>query len=389
LNALLASFQRATTSAESSREVRIREFPLDDPIASAFLTRLETRSVLLLEARPAPESSVYLLLPRPEESTSPDVRATATLGTFTPPSPETMADIAYRIASPSGDSVELHVGEEVAIGSDASCGIRTDGGAEGRVLARLRVVPEAVELRDVGSTNGTWVAGMPVRSVVVDEPVIFTIGHKPSTHYVDLQILTPDAAGAPWRLMTLNGPTRGEVLVIPTRSVRIGSSPECDVVLHAPFVSRFHAEIEVRRCVPVLETTGEQADTAGQPRLRARALYVGEEFVVGALHLRLESVSHSPSGTLRFLESKTEQARPYPLRREVIVVGRSRSADITLDDPAVTRSHCRFRWSGGMWEVEDLMSKNGTLVNGRRITRARLSVGDRIQIGQSILEYQD
>ena len=47
-------------------------------------------------------------------------------------------------------------------------------------------------------------------------------------------------------------------------------------------------------------------------------------------------------------------------------LGRSREADIVLDDANVSRRHAEVRPSGGSWTVRDLGSTNGVKVNGRR-----------------------
>ena len=72
----------------------------------------------------------------------------------------------------------------------------------------------------------------------------------------------------------------------------------------------------------------------------------------------------------------------------VLSLGRSHECDITLDDPSVSRRHAEIRQEpDGLWVV-DLGSTNGTEVNGRRIDRARLAVGDRIALGQSELTLE-
>jgi len=53
-----------------------------------------------------------------------------------------------------------------------------------------------------------------------------------------------------------------------------------------------------------------------------------------------------------------------------LVIGRV-DADITLDDPLVSRRHAVIRPSGDALEVEDLGSLNGTWVNGRRLEERR------------------
>lgn len=55
------------------------------------------------------------------------------------------------------------------------------------------------------------------------------------------------------------------------------------------------------------------------------------------------------------------------------LLGRAPSCDIVLDDPEVSAEHVLLRWRSGVWELQDLHSRNGTYVNGRR-----LAAGERV-----------
>jgi len=71
------------------------------------------------------------------------------------------------------------------------------------------------------------------------------------------------------------------------------------------------------------------------------------------------------------------------------VLGRSREADVQVDDPNVSRKHAEVRPSGASWTVRDLGSTNGVKVNGRRISGAQsLRDGDRITLGTSEIVFQ-
>jgi hypothetical protein len=70
------------------------------------------------------------------------------------------------------------------------------------------------------------------------------------------------------------------------------------------------------------------------------------------------------------------------------VIGRGTEADIRLPDTGVSRKHVDVILESGKATVEDLGSTNGTLVNGRRISRQVLADGDVIRIGHSVLVYR-
>lgn len=76
-------------------------------------------------------------------------------------------------------------------------------------------------------------------------------------------------------------------------------------------------------------------------------------------------------------------------RKAGVIIGRAAGAGIRVDDPAVSREHCRV-WVAhdGTVRVTDLSSTNGTIVNGRVVSEAVLAEGDKIQIGPTtVLRY--
>ncbi|MEX2289196.1 MAG: DUF3662 and FHA domain-containing protein [Mycobacteriales bacterium] len=72
----------------------------------------------------------------------------------------------------------------------------------------------------------------------------------------------------------------------------------------------------------------------------------------------------------------------------VTVVGRGAEADVRLADTGVSRAHAELRFEGDTVKLADLRSTNGTLLNGRRITSAVLSDGDRIDVGGTPMVFR-
>lgn len=69
-----------------------------------------------------------------------------------------------------------------------------------------------------------------------------------------------------------------------------------------------------------------------------------------------------------------------------VVVGRSPSSDIVVDEPYVSSTHARFTLQGPALVLEDLGSTNGTLVNGHLIDQpVTLRDGDEVQVGDTIM----
>jgi len=73
-----------------------------------------------------------------------------------------------------------------------------------------------------------------------------------------------------------------------------------------------------------------------------------------------------------------------------IVVGRAAACRVRVDDRLVSRQHARFTMSEGALVVEDLESRNGVLVNERKITApTALGHGDVVSIGLQSFEVID
>src|SRR5688572_19985756 len=78
-----------------------------------------------------------------------------------------------------------------------------------------------------------------------------------------------------------------------------------------------------------------------------------------------------------------EQERYFFLREEATVqIGREEDNDIALNIDLISRRHTVLTWQSGTFELRDLGSRNGTLVNGQLCqTPVLLQEGDEIEIG--------
>ena len=70
------------------------------------------------------------------------------------------------------------------------------------------------------------------------------------------------------------------------------------------------------------------------------------------------------------------------------VIGRAPDSTVRCEATGVSRHHARVVVSNGVATLEDLESKNGTYLQGQRITSARLSDGDEVRLGNAILTFR-
>lgn len=90
-----------------------------------------------------------------------------------------------------------------------------------------------------------------------------------------------------------------------------------------------------------------------------------------------------PSEEAPFLVAPTGELRGerWQLTKERFVIGRGPECDLVVADRQVSREHAIIKKSNGFYVLEDLGSKNGTHLNGVRISSPeRLQDGDEIQI---------
>src|SRR3989338_7684438 len=78
------------------------------------------------------------------------------------------------------------------------------------------------------------------------------------------------------------------------------------------------------------------------------------------------------------------------LSKPELTLGRSPQVDVSIQNQNISRKHVKFKQDiDGVW-VEDLNSKNGVLVNGKKVTEPTLlKDSDEIQLGDLKLSFTD
>jgi ABC-type multidrug transport system ATPase subunit len=192
------------------------------------------------------------------------------------------------------------------------------------------------------------------------------------------------------RLIVQDGKQTQEWALGP-QSVTIGRQPDNTIVLTSMFVSGHHARIEpegvTHRIIDLGSTNG----------LLFEGRFVQQHTFTDGDVLRIGDpttgsfVSFTYRNALVMRQRATEQASqsyPLPDTTEDVTIGRG-ECNIKLNNPQVSRLHAQLkRLDRRQHLLTDAGSVNGTFVNGQRITRQTLNVGDVIQIGPFKLLYQ-
>jgi Protein of unknown function (DUF3662)/FHA domain len=130
----------------------------------------------------------------------------------------------------------------------------------------------------------------------------------------------------------------------------------------------------------VAQLEGEPDSAPAEAQSGRTMIYSNAERVAEPLEERGRARAQTP---LLLIDGKRVMVSPAGA-----TIGRSRQADVVLNDPNVSREHAEIRPRGGSWVINDLGSTNGSQVNGRRIEGTEvLRSGDEIELGASLMTF--
>lgn len=102
----------------------------------------------------------------------------------------------------------------------------------------------------------------------------------------------------------------------------------------------------------------------------------------------LQARRHCGEVCLVLLDGKQPTQSFDLTHRDHASIGRHAENHIVVSDATCSRRQCVLAHVDGAWFVEDLLSRNGTFVNGRRIfSEYMLCDGDEIQIGTTVFRF--
>ncbi|MBI4913831.1 MAG: FHA domain-containing protein [Acidobacteria bacterium] len=91
----------------------------------------------------------------------------------------------------------------------------------------------------------------------------------------------------------------------------------------------------------------------------------------------------------KLLVQESSGSREFELVDNEVHIGRDLDNTLRIPDPSVSRHHAVLRRTAAGYEVQDLQSSNGVLLNGSRVQTGTLRDGDRITLGQVHLVFSD
>ena len=90
------------------------------------------------------------------------------------------------------------------------------------------------------------------------------------------------------------------------------------------------------------------------------------------------SLSTAPGGPEKLIETSLQ-------KRDSVIIGRANDCDVVVQDMKASKQHCRLTRTEQGFLLEDLGSRNGTLVNGQKITGSvLLKANSTFQVGDTM-----
>ena len=91
--------------------------------------------------------------------------------------------------------------------------------------------------------------------------------------------------------------------------------------------------------------------------------------------------------SLEFL-SGPMMGRTIDLDGPVTTIGSAQGSTVHLNDTGVSRKHAGIRKADGGYELADLGSTNGVYVNGEKVAKRKLQIGDVIRVGTTEMVFK-
>lgn len=238
------------------------------------------------------------------------------------------------------------------VGTAPDCDIVVQGTVVSGHHCRLCLYDAQYVLEDLGSRNGTFVNGhrlQPNARVYVSVSDVVTLG---------------TSIPFPW-------PTPAVIIIT------IGRNPSSDIQLDYPMISWDHARIRSHDSGWIIEdlhSTNGTALNRIDNRIQEAPLAVADDIYLGSFKISASLILERKQ--INQGEAAFERVN---LRGDQMVFGRDPACDYPLDYPMISWRHARLTRTAQGIVVEDLNSRNGTYVNGMRVSGSAL-----VQPGQEI-----
>lgn len=261
------------------------------------------------------------------------------------------------------------------VGTAPDCDIRLSDSTVSGHHCRLTRKGGTFLLEDLGSTNGTFVNGVRIAK---SAPIEIPYG-TPVALAGRVELPWPTGRARPSTISALE--SIAKPASTSASDITIGCSPDSKIRIDLPIVSWNHAVIRSEGGKYVIEDCNSRNGTAlGElaNRIHRAPLQPSDVVFLGSYKIAASQLI-STEHTLEIGESAFTKVS---VRGDVTEIGRDPGCDIPLPFPMVSWRHARLTRTPEGMVVEDLNSRNGTYLDGIRITgKVVMRPGQEIGLG--------
>lgn len=191
---------------------------------------------------------------------------------------------------------------------------------------------------------------------------------------------------------------QGSLILEPDYAYILGRDTSSDIYINSARISRSHLKLSFEGKSWILEDLGSSNGTYNG-KISIKKMIIKENLVlnlggIDSYQIRLSILDNYLTGETPL----ADETRPSPINyrkaskllddtsrirlRKRIRIGRHENNDWVIRDANVSRNHAEIIQNvGGLFEIIDLKSTNGTFLNGQSIKRESLKSGDVVRIG--------
>ena len=224
----------------------------------------------------------------------------------------------------------------------------------------------------------------------------------------------------------LDGRYQQRQVALSRQAILLGRERDNDILLETDLASRYHAELRLERGRAYLLDRGSMNGTSvnGQKIWGLAPLQDGDVLEIGGQRFRYSDLHPQANGPAK-APTRSERAsdeydadtaalpalaaqspRPavtagqlvlnggpgagqvFALNKALLTIGRGSECDVVIPDVSISRRHAQILRQETGWYVQDLGSRNGTAINGQRLSApGRLEDGDTLTVGAVPLRY--
>lgn len=260
------------------------------------------------------------------------------------------------------------VNRELIAGREAGCDLMLDEGRCSRKHASLQPAPGGILVTDLGSSNGTFINGNRIEKGIAtagDELGFDTArfrveGNMPAAAQADVTTLVPPVSFTP---PPVEKPVEKPAAPVAEKvAEKVAAKPAGNEASEAQKGAWWAPKDEGPDGTLLMQSGIAAQPAAVEGTQVMAALSAAEPSLVGL------------SGSVK--------GQSFKFTGDRWKIGRDATeCNIVLDDAGVSAFHAQIINEGATWKLINLMSSNGSFVNGQRVQTAYLNSGDRLQFG--------